>query len=180
MSILTARMTLRHLQTLPHVVHPSVAQKHENLTAPDQYRRGGGEMGDTVKPNLAIASWVCNVCQTQTPFSQTTTAALSVGRPCTYTHVRNKYQCCYLSIFTLLSLFWNEKKKCGVLFSEQPSYIKILVMLLFVEHSVPKCRRFFSQYLSIRINLSVAKLASENSLPDSSVAAINDRRGANI
>jgi hypothetical protein len=27
---------------------------------------------------------VCNVCQTQTPFSQTTTAALSVGRPRTY------------------------------------------------------------------------------------------------
>ena len=32
---------------------------------------------------------VCNVCQTQTPFSQTTTAALSVGRPCTYICTRN-------------------------------------------------------------------------------------------
>jgi hypothetical protein len=53
---------------------------------------------------------VCNVCQTQTPFSQTTRAALSVGRLFTYANVRNKHQCCYLSIFTLLSLFWNEKK----------------------------------------------------------------------
>jgi hypothetical protein len=59
---------------------------------------------------------VCNVCQTQTPFSQTTTAALSVGRPSTYTHVCNKHQCCYLSIFTLLSLFWNEKKIWGITF----------------------------------------------------------------
>ena len=67
---------------------------------------------------MAIAPWVCNVCQTQAPFSQTTTAALSVGRPCTYTHVRNKHQCCYLSICTLLSLFWNERKKSGALLSE--------------------------------------------------------------
>jgi hypothetical protein len=59
---------------------------------------------------------VCNVCQTQTPFLQTTTAALSVRRPCTYKHVRNKHQCCYLSIFTLLSLFWNEKKMWGITF----------------------------------------------------------------
>jgi hypothetical protein len=65
---------------------------------------------------------VCNVCQTQTPFSQTTTAALSVGLPCTYTHVHNKHQCCYLSIFTLLSVFWNEKKNVGSLLSEQTSY----------------------------------------------------------
>jgi hypothetical protein len=50
---------------------------------------------------------VSNVCQTQTPFSQTTTAALSVARPCTDTHVRNKHQCCYFSIFTFLTLFWN-------------------------------------------------------------------------
>ena len=50
--------------------------------------------------------------------------ALSVGWPCTYTHVRNKPQCCYLSIFTLLSLFWNEKKKMWVaLLSEQPLYL---------------------------------------------------------
>jgi hypothetical protein len=56
---------------------------------------------------------VCNVCQTRTPFSQTTTAALSVGRPCTWAHVRNKHQCSYQLIFTLLSLFWNEKKKVG-------------------------------------------------------------------
>jgi hypothetical protein len=65
---------------------------------------------------------VCNVCHTQTPFSHITTAALSVGRPCTYTHVRNKHQCCYLSIFTLLFLFWNEKKS-GTLLSEQTSYL---------------------------------------------------------
>jgi len=51
-----------------------------------------------------------NVCQAQTPFSQTTTAALSVGRPCTYAHGRNKHQCRYLLIFTLLSIFWNEQK----------------------------------------------------------------------
>jgi hypothetical protein len=48
--------------------------------------------------------------------TQTTTAALSVEQPCTYTHVRNKHQRCYLSIFTLLSLFWNEKKKWGITF----------------------------------------------------------------
>jgi hypothetical protein len=51
------------------------------------------------------------MCQTQTLFSQTTTSALSVGRPCTYAYMRNKHQCCYLSIFTLQSLFWNEKKR---------------------------------------------------------------------
>jgi hypothetical protein len=62
---------------------------------------------------------VCNVCQTQAPFSQTTTAVLSVGRPYTYTHVRNKLQCCYLPIFSLLSLLWNEKKS-GTFLSEQP------------------------------------------------------------
>jgi hypothetical protein len=56
---------------------------------------------------------VCNVCQTQAPISQTTTAVLSVRRPCTYTHVCNKHQSCYLSIFTFLSLFWNEKKNVG-------------------------------------------------------------------
>jgi hypothetical protein len=61
-------------------------------------------------PILQLQLVVCNVCQTQTPFSQTTTAALSVGRLCTYTNGRNKHQCCYLSIFALLSLFWNEKK----------------------------------------------------------------------
>ena len=32
----------RHLQTLSHTVYPSVAQKDENLTAPDQNCRGGG------------------------------------------------------------------------------------------------------------------------------------------
>ena len=103
----------RHLLTLSHAVHPSVEQKHENRAAPDQEYRG---MGSTVQPNLAIAFWVRNVCQTQTPFSQTTTAALSVGRPCTYTHMRNKHQCCYISIFTLLSLSWNEKKMWGINF----------------------------------------------------------------
>ena len=61
--------------------------------------------------------------QIQRPFPQTTTAALSVGQPCTYTGVRTKHQCCYLSILTLLSLFRNEKKKYGALLSEQPSYI---------------------------------------------------------
>jgi hypothetical protein len=53
------------------------------------------------------------VCQTQTPFSQSTTAALSGERPCTYTHVCNKHKCCYVSILILLSLFWNEKKNVG-------------------------------------------------------------------
>jgi hypothetical protein len=49
----------RHLQTLSHVLHPSVAQKDENLTAPDQdYGGGGGAMGSTAHPNLAIATWV--------------------------------------------------------------------------------------------------------------------------
>jgi len=51
------------------------------------------------------------VCQTQTPFSQTTTAALSDDR--VLTRMCNKHQCCYLSIFILLSLFWNEKKNVG-------------------------------------------------------------------
>ena len=32
----------RHIQTLFHTVHPSVAQKDENLTAPDQDDRGDG------------------------------------------------------------------------------------------------------------------------------------------
>jgi hypothetical protein len=68
-----------------------------------------------LSPPLRIQSHLvaCNVCQTQTPFSQTTTAALSVGRPCNYIHVRNKHQCCYLSLFTLLSLLWNERKNVG-------------------------------------------------------------------
>jgi len=66
---------------------------------------------------LILNAWsVCNVCQTQTPFSQTTTAALSVEQPCTYTHVRNKHHSCFLSVFTLLSLFWNEKKMWGFTF----------------------------------------------------------------
>ena len=107
----------RHLLTLSHAVHLSVGQKHENRTAPGQDYRG---MGSTVQPNLAIAFWVRNVCQTQTPFSQTTTAALSVGRPCAYTHVRNKHQCCYISIFTLLSLFWDEKKNMRPYFLSNP------------------------------------------------------------
>jgi len=99
-----------HLQTLSHAVYPSVAQKDENLTAPDQEYRG---MGSTVQPNFQLQLVVCNVCHTQAPFSQTTTATLSVGRPYTYTHVRNKHQCCYLSIFTLRSLSWNDKKYVG-------------------------------------------------------------------
>ena len=32
----------RHLQTLPHTVHPSMAQKDGNLMAPDQDYRGDG------------------------------------------------------------------------------------------------------------------------------------------
>ena len=32
----------RHLQTLSHAVHPSMAQKDENLMAPDQDYRGDG------------------------------------------------------------------------------------------------------------------------------------------
>jgi len=32
----------RHLQTLSHAVHPSVAQKDENLMASDQDYRGDG------------------------------------------------------------------------------------------------------------------------------------------
>jgi len=66
---------------------------------------------------------VCNVCQTQIPFPQTTIAVLSVGQPCTYTHVRNKHPCCYLSIFTLLSLFRNEKKNVGHYFLSNPRTI---------------------------------------------------------
>ena len=31
-------------------------------------------------------------------------------------HVCNKHHCCYLSIFTLLSLFWNEEKMWGITF----------------------------------------------------------------
>ena len=61
---------------------------------------------------------VCNVCQTQMLFVQTTTVALSVGRQCTY--MRSKHQCCYLSVFTLLSLFWNEKKNVGHYFLSNP------------------------------------------------------------
>jgi len=60
------------------------------------------------------------VRQTQTPFPQITTAALSVGLPCTYTGVRTKHQCCYLSVFTLLSLFRNEKKNMGHYFLSNP------------------------------------------------------------
>jgi hypothetical protein len=65
---------------------------------------------------------VCNVCHTQTPFSQTTTAALSVGRPCNYTYVRNKHQCCYLSI-SHCYLYSGMRKKCRALISEQPRNI---------------------------------------------------------
>ena len=47
----------------------------------------------------------CNMCQTQTLFSQTTTVALSVRRPCAHTHVRNKHQLLplgfHIAIFTL-------------------------------------------------------------------------------
>jgi hypothetical protein len=129
----------RHLQTLSHAVHPWVAQKDENLTAPDQdYREDGGAQSNQIwrlppgfvdlweggrslhflSPPLRIQLQlvVCNVCHTQTPISQTTTAALSVGRSCNYTYVCNKHQCCYLSIFTLLSSFWNEKKMWGITF----------------------------------------------------------------
>jgi len=38
-----------HLQTLSHAVYPSVAQKDENLTAPDQeYRRDGGAQSNQI------------------------------------------------------------------------------------------------------------------------------------
>ena len=105
----------RHLQSLSHAVHPSVAPKDGNLTTLDQDCRGEG-----VQPNLAIASWVCNMCHTETPFWQTVTAALSVGQPYTYTRVHSKHQRCYISIFTLLSLFWNEKKNVGHYFLSNP------------------------------------------------------------
>ena len=80
---------------------------------------------------LQLPLVVCNVCQTQTPFTQTTTAALSVGQPCTYIHVRNKHQCCYLSIFTLLSLFWNEKKNVGHSFLSNPR-----TLMLWERHNI--------------------------------------------
>jgi hypothetical protein len=83
------------------------------------------------------------VCQTQAPFSQTITAALSVGRPFTYTHVCNKHQCCYHSIFTLLSLFWNEKKMWGTTFWATFVYICMYINefffwlnLLFLFHAI--------------------------------------------
>ena len=130
--VLAPRITLLSSSNL---VQRSVAfsdlKKYENLIAPDQ-DYGGGGLGSTAQPNLAIASWVCNVCQTQTPFSQTTTAALSVGRPCTYTHVRNKHQSCYLSVFTLLSLFWNEKKNVGHYFMSNPH--KYVNLQRYIEH----------------------------------------------
>jgi hypothetical protein len=59
---------------------------------------------------------VGNVIQTHTPFLQTIRAALSVGYPCTYTDMRNKHQCCYFWIFTLISLLLNEKKMWGITF----------------------------------------------------------------
>jgi len=38
-----------HLQTLSHAVHPSVAQKDKNLTAPDQdYRWDGGAQSNPI------------------------------------------------------------------------------------------------------------------------------------
>ena len=112
--VLTARITLSSSSNL--------VPRSASFSGPKRWKSDGaraglyGGWGSTVQPNLAIASWVCNVRQTQTPFSQTATAALSVGRPCTYTHTHNKHPCCYLSIFTLLSLFWNEKKMWGVTF----------------------------------------------------------------
>ena len=111
----------RHLQTLSHAVHPSVAQKDENVTVPEQDYTGDG--GSTVQPNLAIVSWVCNLCQHRRHFHRLLQRrCLSDDR--VLTHMRNKHQR-YLSVFTLLSLFWNEKKKCGALLSEQPSYSSI-------------------------------------------------------
>ena len=80
------------------------------------------------------------------PFPHTTTAALSVRRPCTYTGVRTKHQCCYLSIFTLLSLYRNEKKKYGALLSEQPSYDYEGISLL------PTTYKILSNILSSRSN----------------------------
>jgi hypothetical protein len=86
--------------------------------------------------NSITACVVCNVCHTQTPFSQTTPAALSVRRPCNYTHMRNKHQCCYLSVFTLLCLFWNEKKNVGHYFLSNLHTIcgHILVISLSLSH----------------------------------------------
>jgi len=82
------------------------------------------------------------VCQTQTPLSQTTTVALSVGRLCTYTHVRNKHQCCYLSVFTLLSLFWNEKKNVGHYFLSNLRKCKLILDMNIMR----KIKLFFKPY----------------------------------
>jgi hypothetical protein len=110
--VLTARITFLHFLK-PYLSEPSVhrcSYRLHNFHA--QHTTVCECSPQFLSPPLRIQLQlvVCNVCQTQMPFSQTTTAALFVGRPCTYVHVRNKHQRCYLSIFTLLSLFWNEKK----------------------------------------------------------------------
>ena len=64
------------------------------------------------------------MCQTQTPFPQTTTTALSVGRPCTYTGVHTTSVLLPLNFhIAIFILEW--EKKYGALLSEQPSYLHI-------------------------------------------------------
>ena len=64
---------------------------------------------------------VFNVCQTQTPFSQTTTAALSVVRPCT-THIAQ-----LSSQFSHCHLYSGIKKMLGIIFWATFVYVCICV-----------------------------------------------------
>ena len=93
-----------HLQTLSHAVAPK-GRKSDG----DRSGLWGG----------AQSNQICNVCQTQTPFSQTTTATLSVGRPCTYTHVRNKHVLVPL-IFHMAIFILEWEKNLGQYFLSNP------------------------------------------------------------
>ena len=107
----------RHHQTLSNAVHPSVAQKDENRTVPDQdYRGDGGAQSNQI---WRLPPGFVTCVRHRRHFHRLLQQRyLSDDR--VLTHVRNKHQCCYLSICTLLSLFWNEKKNVGRYFLSNP------------------------------------------------------------
>jgi len=153
--VLTATITLWSSSNL---VQCSVSFSGPKRWKSDGARSGlYGGWGSTVQPNFQLQLVVCNVYHTQTPFSQTTTAALSVGRPCTYTHVRNKHQCCYLWIFTLLSLFWNENKNVGHYFLSNLLMfgLKIMDFLIICWKEQTSCTTFLINLFQLYSPLQV-------------------------
>ena len=108
----------RHLQTLSHAVHPSVAQKDGNMTAPDQEYRGDGGTQSNKIWRLPPGFLTC--VRHRRHFQRLLQRRyLSDDRVITHMCAIN-ISVLYHSIFTLLSLFWNEKKKCGHYFLSNP------------------------------------------------------------